>query len=819
LGIAAKGNSGDRSLSDLEKGGGKMPSDPIVRLRTGKDTLDLPAKLEASGAGAAAAFDKVHGRDGVHLLLVGGDASYAVTLRSPVTADARAQLEALRGKSVLVVFPGRRAVRRRIGELAASAVVASSPVLAADALDLTEGRVGAAPLWLLPDGSFSTTSSAAPAGMAAREALINAARWISARRTSTFERLFPPSAFHPEAPLRPERLTAAQAGVLLDQLRSTLLAAAVTGDAAAKDALAAAEARSGALTVLSHVLATVLADPGFRAVASAAAAAIFDLIEHEQGSDAARAALRAHAILLLQLRGAALSGRDKERAVTLVKSLLRAAPPYAELTGPWNFAMCSDSEFHTGECEVLVAQHDFKPIDVPKDAPVIHGRWGDLGYSAFEAPFKTPKGEPIRVFARSASPDNENLEMGLPFFTGLLINRHAQLGSFDLKAVKTSVQQHGYKVMINSQCAGLTTRFAITRVFPDADVYSSWDSTFFRTEGGGESGKVNASEGLDCFVALLRGMSGGETHAQISGRIRRAQWSHPQALTVPDYVQFVGPAHPLVLTRFNDVDRDGRADCYDGYLDFRLAEIAEDIQASMTPRDPGLAASQIGGEAATGLGWAAGSMDRVTQYSDLWSGLPGASELLYAFQAGGFYSQREPPSDIPAGKLVEDPGSLPAVCRYHKDGTDIAGFQVDVMLHAWLAHSGKEMKRLLVAADALWRAIDLGYLAADGDLATLLGQRAMLLLTLAGLLEFPADQNFLDGLWAMALKALRLPEISRSLVRNCITSEDHDASNYYGSRRGLRQLLGALQNADPVVYAKMKSDSPEVGRAAPITLA
>ena len=794
-----------------------MPNDLIVRLRTGKDNLDLPAELEASGKAAASAFGKVRGGDGVHLLLVGSDVSYAVTLRSPVTADARTQLEALRGKSVLVVFPGRRAVRRRIYELVASAAPSPAPVLAAAALDLTEGRAGAPPLWLLPDGSFSTMNSAAPSGMAAHDALIHAARWISGRRTSTFERLFPPSAFHPEAPLRPERLGAAQASGLLDQLRSALTAAAVTGDAAKKDAITAAEVRSGALTVLSHILATVLADPGFRAPADAAAAAIFDLIDREQGHDAARAMLRAHAILLLQLRGAALSTADKARAVALVKSLVRAAPPYAELGGPWNFAMCSDSEFHLGECDMLVADHGFKAIDVPADAPVIHGRWSDLGYSAFEAPFKTPKGETIRVFARAASPDNENLEMGFPFFTGLLINRHAQLGSFDLKASRTAVQQQGYKVMMNSQCAGLTTRFAITRMFPDADVYSSWDSTYFRTAKGGGEGKVTASEGLDCFLALLHGMSGGETHAQISGRIRRAQWGHNQALTMPDYVQFVGPAHPLVLTRFNDIDRDGRADSYDGYLDFHLAEIAEDIQASMTPRDPGLAASQISGEAATGLGWAAGSMNRVTQYSDLWSGLPGASELMYAFQAGGFYSQHEPPSDVPAGKLVEDPGTLPTVCRYHKESGDVAGFQVDVMLHSWLAHSGKEIKRLLVAADSMWRALDLGYLASDDELAKPIGQRCMLLLTLAGLLEFPADQNFLDGLWSMALKALRLPEISRSLVRGCITSEDHDASNYYGSRRGLRQLLGAMQNADPVVYAKMKSDSPEVGRAAPIT--
>jgi hypothetical protein len=687
-----------------------------------------------------------------------------------------------------------------------------------DALDLTEGRADAAPLWLLPDGTFSTTQSAAPSGIAARDALINAARWISSRRTTTFERLFPPSALHPEASLRPERLSVTQAGALLDQLRSALRAAAVSSSAAKQDPTSAAEVRSAALTVLSHLLATVLADKAFRAVADEAAAAIFDLVDHERGDDTALPMLRAHAILLLQLRGAALSSTDRVRAAALVKSLLRAAPPYAELAGPWNFALCCASAFHSGECDLLVEKHGFTRIDLPAGAPVIRGQLADIPYTALEAPFKTPEGDPIRIFARTARPADENLEMSLPFFVGLLIDRHAELGSFDLKAIATPVQQRGYKVMMSAQCSGLTTRFAVTRLFPDADVYSSWGATYFRTEEGKGKGKLTASEGLDCFVALLQGMSDGETHAQISERVRGAQWEHEQTRTVPDYVQFLGPAHPLVLARFDDVNRDGRVDGYDGYLDLRIAEIAEDILASMTPRDPGVAASQIGGEAATGLDWAAGSMNRVTQYSDLWSGLPGDSELFYVFQAAGFFSHREPPADIPASAIPEDPSLLPAVCRYREEKGDVAGYQVDVMFNAWLAHSGKELKRLLVAADALWRAFDHGYLAARGDLAKRLGQRCMLLLTLTGLLEYPADQNYLDGLWSMTLKSLRLPDISRSLVRACITTQDHDDSNYYGSRRGLRQLLAALQNADPVLYEQMKSDDPEIGRAAPLAL-
>src|SRR4051812_10711548 len=118
-----------------------MPSDPIVRLRTGKDVVELPITLDGAGPEAAAAFEKLRGAAGVHLLLT-GDRPYAVTLRGPATAETLARLQAAKGASLLAIFPPRRAVRRRLAELLAPSTAPS----AAPALDLTEGRPGAAPL-------------------------------------------------------------------------------------------------------------------------------------------------------------------------------------------------------------------------------------------------------------------------------------------------------------------------------------------------------------------------------------------------------------------------------------------------------------------------------------------------------------------------------------------------------------------------------------------------------------------------------------------------------------------------------------------------
>ncbi len=794
----------------------------VIRFRHHGIDLLLTASLEVAGSEARTTFDAASSQPGIHLFL-SGDRPYYATLGGTVDPGVQAALEARVGKRVSVVFPGRNPVRRILRALSGTDSPASqtSPkeTSATRALDLTAGLEGAPPLFLHASGELSTTSEGlAPQGFSARDALVTAARWVSSRRSTSFERLFPPSAFHPDSPLRPERLTLAQAEGLLHQVESALQEAAVGSAGAEADPLSAAEIRSACVTLLSHVLATSLRDSSYRPASREAAESIFALIQKETSHPTARAELRAHAIRLLQMRAPALDATQKTTALSLLASLTRESPPYADLPGPWHFAATIAWDFLEGICEILLKQQGFIEIPLPADAPSPPSSRLGSTYRVFQARWKTPDGQPVQIFARSARPTDENWEMTQSYFAGLFINRHAQLGAFDMQASSISVIQRGYKLMLNAQCAGLTTRFALSRMFPDADIYSSWDSTFFRT---GEGGKVTASEGLDCFIEILKGMCHKETHSQFQARIRKAQWYHPQAST-PEFVQFIGPSHPQVAARYSDINNDGKADYYDGYLDFRLVELAEDLRASLTSKDPQISASQVGGEAARGLGWAAGSLNRVTQYSDLWDALQGDSENLYVYQAGGFYSHQEPPQDVPTALrngLSQDLSRLPSVCRYTKDSQSLAGLSAEVMFHSFLSHTSPELKRLLCAAEAFWRAIDLGYLAATGSLSTPLQQRGAVLLTLAGLLEFPADQNQLDGVWSMALQMLHFPDISRTVVRKCITDADHQASNYYGSKRGIAQLVGdsrsegALQKADALAWERLRDEGPETGRA------
>lgn len=785
-----------------------------IRIGRGARATRFAAVLVKSGSTATRSFERSRSGAGVQVHLTGERDYHVALVAEPAAAD-KALLRATVGQKVLLDFPGRRAVRQRLAGLAGHGLQDRSEPKAA-ALDLTAGIHGAAPLFLLSSGELAADPDGpAPKDMSSLPVFVAAARWISSRRTSSFECLFPPSAFFPDEPLRTERLTPTQARALLRQVDGVLTEAAASGPNAAVDD--AVQLRSAALTVLSHVVATVLKDPEFRAAADAAAERIFRLIDEETGPGG-RGELRAHAISLLSLRGPALRPEQQARAQALLRSLSRQAPPYAALTGPWRFALASAPEFFPGEVELLQTKFGFTKVAAPEGTPASPNPWGD-GYVVLRAPFVGKGGREFMVFARSAAPRDENFEMSQGFFTGLLISRHANLGAYDMRASAIQTPQVGYKLMMNCQCAGLTTRFAIARMFPDADIFSSWDSTYFRT---GEGDKVVASEGIDCFVAILRGLAEEEDFAAIDRRIRKAQWHHRQSRT-PDFVQFIGPAHPLVVARYQDINRDGKADYYDGFLDFRLVEIAESLKDSAIPRDPGASPSQISGEAARGLGWAAGSLNRVTQYSELWDSLPGQAELLYAFRAGGFFSGAEPPRDVPAGKGPRgELGRLPAVVRYVREPAGDA-LTADVLFHSHLSHSAQELKRLLVAAEAWWRAIDLGYLADTTPLDTPLGQRAGLLLLLAGLLEFPADQNFIDGLWEMALDMLHLPRLSRSLIRRCNSDEDHNDGNYYGSVRGIRELVGTaeapggvLKPANPEAYEELAAADPAIGRARPL---
>ncbi len=563
-----------------------MPSDVIVRIRSPRGSVDLPGTVDAVGPAASSAFEERKSAPGIHLLAVAvSDSDYAISLSAPVPGDSLAALREGEGKAVLIVFPGHSPVRRRLRAVAVSNVeVVPDPGVASQAapIDLNSGREGAAPLWLLPAGVFSASPTLGPDGPAARDALVTAARWISSRRTSTLPQLFPPSAFHPEEPVRKERLSARRGAALLDQARAALEIAAVGGEEARRDPTAAATLRSAATTILSHLIATSLDDRGFAPVAERAAEEILALIEEgggRRGGPAGAARARDPPA------PAARPGAHGGPAGASAGARPRAAPRGAAVRRAHGTVEPRDVRrlgVPRGRVRHPRVDPRLQGDRPPPEAPPSPNGWSP--YRAFEAPFKTPAGEPIRVFARAATPRDENLEMGMAFFIGVLINRHAQLGAFSTSRGRGAGETG--RVQADDELAVRGAHHALCRL-PDVPgrghlLFVGLDVFQDRIGRGGH----RVRGGRPASSPRCARMSKRASHAELDARLRKAQWPYPQA-QIAGFSQFVGPSHPLVVARFSDVNRDGRADYYDGFLDFQLADIAEDIEASMTPRDPG----------------------------------------------------------------------------------------------------------------------------------------------------------------------------------------------------------------------------------------
>ena len=60
---------------------------------------------------------------------------------------------------------------------------------------------------------------------------------------------------------------------------------------------------------------------------------------------------------------------DQERAAALLRTLIRPAPPYAELGGPWRFALCAGAEFFSGEVALLKERYGCREVELPGDLP------------------------------------------------------------------------------------------------------------------------------------------------------------------------------------------------------------------------------------------------------------------------------------------------------------------------------------------------------------------------------------------------------------------------------------------------------------------
>jgi hypothetical protein len=447
--------------------------------------------------------------------------------------------------------------------------------------------------------------------------------------TTSFECLFPASPFHPE-----ERAARNRASAEARRQARGPARPAQRGPRGRRPRgrqhrrpTDAAQLRSAALTVLSHIVATVLKDgllapelprrrrPGRRPHLRPD--------RRETGPGGARPSCGPTPSRCWRCAARPCAPRIRSRPRRSCAAF--GAPPRPTPSSPARGASPStpppSSRPASSSC--CRPSTGFTKVPPPSDAPASPNAWGG-GYRCSRPPSPAPQGQEILVFARR--PRRATRTTRWATSTSPACSSAATPTSAPSTCgPRWSRSAGGYKLMMNCQCAGLTTRFAISRMFPDADIYSSWDSTYFSTGANDESSPARASTASWRPPGMAAGEDFGPSTPAAQGPVAPQAEPHARVRAVHR------PRHPLVVVATRTSTATARPTTTTASS---TSASSRSPRRSATPRpraSPGVAASQIGGAAARGLNWAAGSLNRVAQYSELWDSLPGQAENFYVF--------------------------------------------------------------------------------------------------------------------------------------------------------------------------------------------
>lgn len=542
-----------------------------------------PERLAPSGQARFALLDRLDNatlRDAAHRLAADGVLSLAdvaelarlaeadgrVSDRERVTAAALLDFHAAR------LAPDAKAALARLAGLAPHPAHAEPPAGA-----ITLGGNGPHAVFRLSDGRLSTRSDRVPETFdETGDALYRAANLVDHLPTS--------------AHLLTAATAAVDAGLRL-QLEAALVAGREPPPGVTSEQ--ALQMRASAHTCLVHLAECVPATAEHLAEKRAAEEAAMAFARAEDHPVLAEAfAAHLH-------RAVGLTAAGRQAADALFMQRVPVSPPY----GGWFVT----GEATTGEAAPTLVVH-WSPgtgsegfyrgtVELLKQAGFApEGEVAPRGPSWFGREY----GRDLRVRLRLAEFAGDLFaSMADPGVHIVGYDGHSDIGRNMRRALQRAPDQRGHKLVFYGLCAGKDALFRVRARYPEAQVLTTFNSSYFRTADGPEGRRMVESENFNALVEVLAGIADRQDWKGIRDAIRdRAiprYWKAHHAL--PGGMNYVTPIDSALARRVLDLDGDGQADALDRLVDFNAFAVAADTAAEFVPRDPGRPAAGLGGGA------------------------------------------------------------------------------------------------------------------------------------------------------------------------------------------------------------------------------
>lgn len=536
---------------------------------------DHPERLTPAGAERLLLLDRLDNatlREAAWRLAQDGElsATDVTDLRALAEADGRVSgrerttLIALLDFHAGQLTPSAKAAVRALAGLEEAVARPEAP---AGAIEL--GGEGARRVYRLSDGRLSGDSHAAPRTFdETGDVLYRAAKLIDDLPGGV-------------------KLFAASTAAVDAGLRNQLEAAMVAGrePPAGTTTTQALQMRSSAFTCLLHLaesLPTTGEHLAEKRAAEEAAAAFARAEEHP---------VLAEAFAMFLHRADGLSAAGRQAADALFAQRVPTAPPYGGWFEPgetqptvvvhWSAGRGSEG-FYKGTVELLQRAGFTAEGEVSPRGPSWFRRtWPDLVVRLR-----------LKEYASDVFAGMDDPAVHIVGYDG-----HSDIGRNMRRALARAPDQVGHKLVFYGLCAGKDALFRVRARYPEAQVLTTFNSSYFRTADAGDGRRMVESENFNALIEVLRGIEARADWKAIRDRIREdaipRYWKGHHAL--PGGMNYVTPIDTGLRQTVLDLDADGQADALDRLVDFNAFDVATDTRAEFHARDPERPAGALAG--------------------------------------------------------------------------------------------------------------------------------------------------------------------------------------------------------------------------------
>jgi len=278
----------------------------------------------------------------------------------------------------------------------------------------------------------------------------------------------------------------------------------------------------------------------------------------------------------------ALPAGVRAQAKELVEEIAPTSPPYADWFANGNdtinvsWKTGADQEFYPGVVELLKKRGFTAEGAEPARGPAVYAKV-ETNDQGVETTIRIH----LAINRGNIFEEMDNEEFHIVGYDG-----HSDIGRSISSALRRAPEGEGKKLIFYGLCAGKDNLSRVRDHYGDAQVLTTFNSSYFNTRDDNGSKVMTRSENFNVLMEVVEGAAHRRDWNTINTNIRDEAvlypWHHPMA----GGTNYISPVHTQIRRKVLDTDHDGQADYLDKLVNFDTTKVAKDTAREFTAIGP-----------------------------------------------------------------------------------------------------------------------------------------------------------------------------------------------------------------------------------------